>query len=89
MTATPGFAHHRLALTITVLAALAGGLSACSAGREGALETVCVEPRPQVCTKHYLPVCGRRADGSLDTYGNACTACADAAVVGHFPGACR
>lgn len=30
------------------------------------------EPVPTVCTMQYAPVCGRAADGSEKTYGNAC-----------------
>ena len=37
----------------------------------------------------YLPVCGYRGAGpGRKTYGNACNACADAAVVAFRPGAC-
>jgi hypothetical protein len=50
--------------------------------------TRCVDPRPQVCTREYRPVCGESKDGSTKTYGNACTACSDPAVVGHRPGEC-
>lgn len=48
----------------------------------------CPEPRPEVCTHQYDPVCGTRSDGTTKTYGNGCTACADASVVGFRPGAC-
>jgi hypothetical protein len=50
--------------------------------------TQCVDPRPQVCTREYRPACGESEDGSTKTYGNACTACSDPAVVGHRPGEC-
>jgi hypothetical protein len=49
----------------------------------------CEDPRPQICTADYDPVCGRLADGSYKTYANACSACGDAAVSGHRPGACE
>jgi len=48
----------------------------------------CTEPRPQVCTRDYRPVCGTKRDGTRQTYGNACSACADANVVSHIPGPC-
>jgi hypothetical protein len=51
--------------------------------------TACEEPRPQVCTAHYDPVCGALGDGTYKTYSNACSACSDAAVTGHRPGACE
>ena len=48
----------------------------------------CTDPRPQVCTRDYRPVCGTRRDGTRQTYDNACGACADANVVSHIPGPC-
>jgi hypothetical protein len=50
--------------------------------------TRCVDPRPEVCTHEYRPVCGESKDGSTKTYGNACTACSHEGVVGHRPGEC-
>jgi len=60
----------------------------------------CTEPRPQVCTREYRPVCARRDTGvrcfttpcpatELKTYGNACSACGDPKVYGYVPGACE
>ena len=51
-------------------------------------QVVCTMPRPQVCTRDYRPVCGTKRDGTRQTYGNACGACADANVVNHVPGPC-
>jgi hypothetical protein len=48
----------------------------------------CTEPRPQMCAQIYSPVCGVAADGTRKTFGNACEACGDKAVVRHTPGAC-
>jgi hypothetical protein len=48
----------------------------------------CTDPRPQACTRDYRPVCGTRRDGTRQTFGNACGACADANVVSHVPGPC-
>jgi hypothetical protein len=50
--------------------------------------TACVEPRPQVCTMEYNPVCALKADGSRATYSSGCNACADSAVTGFDPGPC-
>ena len=50
----------------------------------------CTDPRPQVCTMDYTPVCASRdATGEMATYANACTACADITVMYHQPGACE
>jgi hypothetical protein len=49
----------------------------------------CVEPRPQLCTMQYDPVCGLTASNQYKTYSNACSACSDASVSGHNPGACE
>lgn len=48
----------------------------------------CADPRPQMCTRDYRPACGVHRDGSRKTYGNACSACADADVVSQAAGAC-
>ena len=49
----------------------------------------CPEPRPQMCTREYRPVCAKLDDGSMKTYSNGCTACTDTKVVGYYPGACE
>ena len=49
----------------------------------------CEEPRPQLCTMQFDPVCGLTADNQYKTYSNACSACSDASVSGHSPGACE
>lgn len=62
--------------------------------------TPCEEPRPEMCTREYRPVCADRDTGvrcittpcpstEQVTYGNACTACSDAKVIRHRPGACE
>jgi tetratricopeptide (TPR) repeat protein len=48
----------------------------------------CADPRPQMCTRDYRPACGRRRDGTRQTYDNACSACSDAQVVTQSAGAC-
>ena len=37
----------------------------------------------------YDPVCGRRGDGSLETYASPCNACADVAVSAWHPETCE
>jgi hypothetical protein len=68
------------------LVALLTGLGACatysseSTTMDGAA-THCEEPRPQVCTMEYRPVCANLSDGGVKTYASGCTACSDARVV--------
>ncbi len=70
------------------LAALVFG--ACSTGGTEPETAVkrCKDPRPEVCTREYVPVCGRLAGGARKTYGNACTACSDRQVMDYTPGEC-
>lgn len=60
----------------------------------------CEEPRPEMCTQHYDPVCAQRDTGircvttpcdssEWRRYGNACMACADEKVYGYRPGDCE
>ena len=49
----------------------------------------CKEPRPQLCTQDYRPVCAVRQDGSYKTYFNGCSACSDPAVSGYHEGTCE
>jgi len=50
--------------------------------------TICTEPRPQICTMDYRPVCAQLSDGTFKTYSNGCTACSDPMVTEHREGAC-
>jgi len=67
-------------------------LTACSINADSQkvdnVETACTEPRPQICTNEYLPVCGTKQDGSIKTYATACTACSDKQVISHHKNAC-
>jgi len=64
--------------------------------RQGACEdiltvgepTICTDPRPQICTMDYRPVCAQLSDGTFKTYSNGCTGCSDPAVIEHREGAC-
>ena len=51
--------------------------------------TACKEPRPQMCTRDYRPVCAKLDDGSRKTYSNGCTACTDPKVTSYYQGACK
>ncbi|GAB3274878.1 hypothetical protein [Parahaliea aestuarii] len=48
----------------------------------------CSEPRPQVCTMEYDPVCGELQSGSRSDYSSPCNACAHDEVVSYLKGAC-
>lgn len=63
--------------------------SAGEAASAGPDLTVCEDPRAQVCTLQYDPVCGYLGGDNFKTYSNACAACADGAVSEHRPGACE
>ena len=55
----------------------------------GALDLIlCEEPRPQICTREYNPVCGTLQDGSTKTGSTGCTSCSDTDVVGYKMGVC-
>lgn len=59
----------------------------------------CADPRPELCTQDYRPVCGLRDTGvrcvttpcestERVTYGNACAACSNPGVAGYTEGVC-
>ncbi|MDC3332885.1 hypothetical protein OAV62_01450, partial [bacterium] len=61
--------------------------------------TLCTDPRPQMCTREYMPVCAIK-DTAIRcittpcpstqevTYATGCTACADEKVIKYKQGAC-
>lgn len=60
----------------------------------------CTEPRPEMCTQIYQPVCGTVDTGircvttpcpssTIKTFGNACTACSNTKVSHYQPGECQ
>lgn len=52
-------------------------------------QTICTDPRPQVCTMDYRPVCAEREHRSRKTYSNGCTACSDHSVTAYADGPCK
>ena len=48
----------------------------------------CEEPRSQMCTMIYDPVCGATKNGIRKTYASDCAACSDKNVTGFEKGAC-
>lgn len=76
-------------MSIAAAALLAAGCaSKAPTSVDSMAEQVCEEPRPQVCTMDYRPVCARLDDGTQQTYSNGCGACADARVVAWRDQAC-
>ena len=51
--------------------------------------TVCKDPRPQICTLIYLPVCATTKNAKEKTYASGCTACSDKNVISYREGACE
>jgi hypothetical protein len=49
----------------------------------------CTEPRPEICTQEYLPVCAKLKNGAKQTYASGCVACSDANVVSYRPDPCE
>ena len=78
----------QICLALTLVMALQ--VSGCSTSKETLPENLvhCEDPRPEMCTLEYLPVCGFLTDGQSKTYGNGCGACAVKEVVGFLPQAC-
>lgn len=52
-------------------------------------EIVCEDPRPEICTMDYTPVCGKDVKGDVKTYANGCGACSDDNVVSYQDGECK
>ena len=51
--------------------------------------TLCLDPRPEVCTMDFRPVCGLRADNSvIRTFSNACMACSELETMAYIDGEC-
>ena len=44
---------------------------------------LCEDPRPQICSMIYQPVCGTLEGGSKKTYASDCSACSDTKVIGY------
>jgi len=64
-------------------------LTACQSVPSIKIEQInCTEPRPEMCTMDYQPVCGFDRDQKYKTYSNACTACSDKQVVYTIKGEC-
>jgi hypothetical protein len=92
--------------TLRLLATLVLSCAAIAGCAKGQMQTetaeaqiACTNPRPEMCTKEYMPVCASEDSGircvttpcpsvELKTYGNACDACSNPKVTGYRPGSC-
>lgn len=68
-------------------------LSSCTTSKSPIVEAPpssnqCASPRPQICTREYMPVCASNKDGETKTYATGCTACSDPEVVYYQDGEC-
>ncbi len=54
----------------------------------GTEPVICKDPRPQLCTMDYRPVCGTTKSGENKTYSNGCGACSVPSVLSYRPGEC-
>jgi len=81
-------------------------ISACSDEQPNEIEvaaqavTECTNPRPEMCTMDYRPVCATKDTGvrcvtqpcdstETATYSNGCSACSDHMVLSYEPEACQ
>ncbi|EEB79419.1 hypothetical protein GPB2148_2349 [marine gamma proteobacterium HTCC2148] len=60
----------------------------CQTQPTATLVTQCAEPRPQVCTMEYAPVCADLTSGGKKQYSSGCNACAHDSVSGYLNGEC-
>ena len=75
--------NHLILFSISLM------ISACSAKPVNPDDmTLCTNPRPEVCTMEYAPVCGY-TDSGQKTYASGCTACSDKSVNGYTEGECE
>ena len=89
-----------------IILAFVFACSACSTNKLNetvkSTETViqCKAPRPNICTREYMPVCAIKFIGincmtapcpstEEQTYATGCTACADEKVIHYSTGACE
>ncbi len=82
--------YFLLFAALTVTLSVAGCVSAdgVKPESEGDPQTICPEPRPQICTMDYRPVCAELKNGGFKVFSNGCMACADSTVVGYRQGEC-
>ena len=77
-----------LSLLASLLFLTATGYASEASDQGEKVATQCEDPRPEVCTMDYRPVCGNLAGGGVKTYSNGCGACSDANVTSWVEGEC-
>ncbi|MEN8136718.1 MAG: hypothetical protein ABFS18_14475 [Thermodesulfobacteriota bacterium] len=86
-------------LLLALTTSSCSGTIAVEATAAGHESVACLEPRPQICTHDYNPVCATRDTGircvttpcpttENKTYSNGCSACSDKNVISYRPGRC-
>ncbi len=75
-----------LLILLAMLVACGGGGYQRPIGAD--LQRTCPEPRSQVCTMEYAPVCAFVGKDQRKQYSNACTACGDTMVTAYISGPC-
>ncbi|WP_114326065.1 hypothetical protein [Candidatus Colwellia aromaticivorans] len=66
-------------------------ITACTANTDKSVNNIvtCIDPRPQICTMDYRPVCGLMNENKIKTYSNGCGACSDPKVLSYTDQACQ
>jgi len=74
------------------LMALSLPLVCCAAGSHqevvDATLSQCLDPRPELCTLEFRPVCAVMVDGHREEFSNGCSACSNPDVSGWTAGTC-
>lgn len=80
---------------VVLLVLLSALVSSCAAYSKKTADStaakliVCKDPRPQICTTEYNPVCARYNDGRKKTESTGCIACGNHEVTGYIMGVCK
>mgnify|MGYP003116854287 FL=1 len=82
------FPFHFMALVSVVAVSQLAGCASSPKLPEPSPTVLCEEPRPQICTMIYAPVCATHGDGRRQTHASDCNACADDSTVSYEVGAC-
>lgn len=60
-----------------------------SSERKVVTTIVCTDPRPEICTMEYRPVCASGPSGELTIFSSGCSACSDQKVLHYKIGECE
>jgi hypothetical protein len=77
-----------LLITVACESTIAQNKNSNDSSKEIAIVT-CTEPRPQICTNEYKPVCATLENGKNEIYATGCTACADKFVISYRKDVCE